>query len=130
MCILVDTSFIGAPDGNDVSKSGYDLTTMTSAHASGVSRVDVQPGDVLIVKTRNSVYAVRALGESSFSVSGGWFDRKFGAPFRTTIAGCTWGGTVLKRDLVAACGMHLEFGNRVGTSTIQQVCHFRSRPLN
>jgi hypothetical protein len=115
-----------------VSKSGYDLTAITSAAsaAGGVSRVDVQPGDVLIVKTRNSVYAVRALGESSFSVSGGWFDRKFGGPFRTTIAGCTWGGTVLKRDLVAACGMHLEFGNRVITSTIQQVCHFRNRALN
>jgi len=112
--------------------SGYDLSAMTSAASSarGVSRLDIQPGDVLIVKTRNSVYAVRVLAESSFSVTGGWFDRKFGAPYRTTIAGCTWGGTVLKRDLVAACGMHLEFGNRVVTSAIQKVCHFRSRALN
>ena len=92
--------------------------------------MDMEPGDVLIVKTRNSVYAVRSLGESSFSVSGGWFDRKFGGPFETTIAGCTWGGTVVKRDLVAACGMHLEFGNRVVTSAIQKVCHFRRRTLN
>jgi hypothetical protein len=37
---------------------------------------------------------------------------------------------VLKRDVIAACGMHLEFGNRVVTSTIQQICHFRSRMLN
>ncbi len=112
--------------------TGYDLAAITSSatRAEGINRLDMRPGDVLIVKTRNSVYAVRALGESSFSVSGGWFDRKFGGPFQTTIAGCTWGGTVLKRDLVAACGMHLEFGNRVVTSTIQKVCHFPGRNLN
>lgn len=133
LCKSVDTSLLTVHTGfEDVRSSGYDLTAMTSAaaRASGVSRLDIQPGDVLIVKTRNSVYAVRSLGESSFSVSGGWFDKKFGGPFHTTIAGCTWGGTVLKRDLVAACGMHLEFGNRVVTSAIQQICHFRGRNLN
>ncbi|MDX1429628.1 MAG: hypothetical protein R3282_05035, partial [Rhodothermales bacterium] len=90
-------------------------------------REDVKPGDVVMVKTRNSVYAVRFVHDGTYSVSGGWFDRKFGGPIETTIAGCTWGGSILQRDMVAACGMHLEFGNRVVTSAIQKVCHFRSR---
>ena len=35
--------------------------------------------------------------------------------------GCTWGGTAIKRDLVAARGLRLEFGNRVVTSPIREV---------
>ncbi len=115
-----------------MSKYAHDLAVLSarSPEERGVRRSDVAPGDVLVVKTRNSIYAVRLLAGGDFSVSGGWFDRKFGGPILTTIAGCTWGGTILQRDLVAACGMHLEFGNRVVTSVIQQVCHFPGRVLN
>ena len=98
--------------------------------ARGVRRSDVRPGDVVIVKTRNSTYSVQFGDCGTFVVSGGWFDRVFGQPFRTTIAGCTWGGTMLLRDYVAACGMHLEFGNRVVTSAIEKVVHFRGESLN
>jgi len=45
---------------------------------------------------------------------------------KTTIAGCTWGGSAIKEDIVAACGLHLEFGKRVVTSTIQKVSIFRN----
>jgi hypothetical protein len=38
-----------------------------------------------------------------------------------SISGCTWGGTAIKRDLVAARGLRLEFGNRVVTSPIREV---------
>ncbi len=114
------------------NRPAHDLAFLTerSADSNGVRRADVQPGDVVMVRTRNSVYAVRFVDGGTYSVSGGWFDQQFGKPIQTTIAGCTWGGSVLQRDLVAACGMHLEFGNRVVTSAIQMVCHFRGRTLN
>jgi hypothetical protein len=40
---------------------------------------------------------------------------------KTTITGCTLGGSVIKLDIVAACGLRLEFGNRVVTTPIQKV---------
>jgi hypothetical protein len=39
----------------------------------------------------------------------------------TTIPGCTWGGSAIKVDIVAAFGLMLEFGNRLTTSPIQEV---------
>ena len=35
---------------------------------------DLQPGDCVIVSTKNSVYRLQALGGSLFHASGGWFD--------------------------------------------------------
>ena len=67
-------------------------------------------------------------GPSSFcqiglirSVSGGWFDHEGLSPFKTSINGCTWGGRAIKVDVVAACGLFLEFGNQLITSRIQKV---------
>lgn len=76
-------------------------------------------GDRVLVTTRNSIYSIHVLEDGYYSISGGWFDRKGISPFRTTIRGCTWGGSVIKVNLVAACGLHLEFGNRVVTSAIR-----------
>ena len=45
----------------------------------------------------------------------------------TNINGCTWGGSAIMIDIVAACGLHLEFGNRVVTSKIRQFSVVRSR---
>ena len=73
------------------------------------------------VETENSVYDIAVLEDSTYSISGGWFDRQGVSPVRISIAGCTWGGTVIKNDIVAACGLHLEFGNRVVTSRIREV---------
>ncbi len=47
-------------------------------------------------------------------------DKEGLSPLRTTINGCTWGGSAIKVDIVAACGLHLEFGNRVVTSRIKE----------
>ena len=71
--------------------------------------------------TLNSTYSIRVLEDGFYSVSGGWFDREGLSPFRTTITGCSWGGSAIKLDIVAACGLHLEFGNRVVTSPIRKV---------
>jgi hypothetical protein len=59
-----------------------------------------------------------------YLVSGGWFDRKGFSPMKVTIRGCTWGGSAIKLDIVAACGLRLEFGNRVITSPIRKVFVF------
>jgi hypothetical protein len=42
------------------------------------------------------------------------------------VNGCTWGGSAIKSDILAAPGLFLEFGNRVRTTRIQQVNLFRS----
>lgn len=90
----------------------------------GVRRQDLQPGDLVEVRTRNSRYVVRVLGDGSFLVSGGWF-RKIGlAGSAMAINGCTWGGRAIKTDWIAAPGLFLEFANGVRTTRIQEV-HWR-----
>lgn len=81
-------------------------------------------GDRLLVMTCNSVYSVRAMEGGLYLVSGGWFDRKGLSPMKVTIRGCTWGGSAIKLDIVAAYGLQLEFGNRVITSPIRKVFFF------
>lgn len=97
-------------------------------HAKGVSAVqrqDLNLGDWVVVTTRNSTYSLRVLGDNEYAVSGGWFDTKRLSPLRIAVNGCTWGGTAIKNDLVAAPGLFLEFGNRVKTTRIREVRVFR-----
>jgi hypothetical protein len=84
-----------------------------------VRRSDLEMGDCLVVETRNSRYHIVSLGDGRYRVSGGFFDRAAGGPVVTTIAGCTWGGSAIHTDLVAAAGLFLEFGNRVMTTRIR-----------
>ena len=94
------------------------------AHArygDAVCKGDLQFGDRVIVTTRNSVYTLCTLGGDSFAVSGGWFDRNGDAPTTVTVAGCTYGGSMIRQDVVAARGLFLEFGNRVSTTRIRGV---------
>jgi hypothetical protein len=86
-----------------------------------VRKTDLQLGDRLLVRTENSVYTIRVHGDHTYSISGGWFDVQGLSPARLSISGCTWGGSVIKCDIVAACGLRLEFGNRVVTSRIVEV---------
>ena len=86
-----------------------------------VRKAELHSGDWVQVRTANSTYSIRVLEEGIYSVSGGWFDRQGLSPLRTTITGCTWGRRALKPDFVAACGLHLEFGNGVVTSRIQEI---------
>ncbi len=89
-----------------------------------IKKSDLQPGDEIKLKTKNSVYTIKVDGEGYFIVSGGWFDKMSLSPVKTKINGCTWGGSVIKTDIVAACGLNLEFGNRLLTSTIQEIIYF------
>ena len=83
-----------------------------------VYKTDLELGDQLIVTTKNSIYSIYPLQDGIYSVSGGWFDRHALSPSRVEINGCTWGGRAIKWDILAACGLHLEFGNQVVTSRI------------
>ena len=92
-----------------------------------VRKSEVRAGDMVLVRTRNSVYALRAQGRGEYRVSGGWFDRHGLSPFTVGINGCTWGGRAIKWDIVAAPGLHLEFGNQVITSRIMDFRVIRCR---
>jgi hypothetical protein len=95
----------------------------------GVSRParkgELGRGDYVVITTENSIYSIEVLEGSTYLVRGGWFDRQRLSPVTLSIAGCTWGGSVIKNDIVAACGLHLEFGNRVLTSRIREVLVIR-----
>jgi len=100
------------------------------AQARGLDEVrkrDLRSGDIVLVTTRNSQYTIWVLGGSNYWVWGGWFDSQKMSPARMAINGCTWGGTALKHDIVAACGLRLEFGNRVLTTRIRKIRVIRSR---
>ena len=90
-----------------------------------VRKVDLHFGDWVLVRTTNSRYVIRPLQGGYYSVSGGWFDKKGLSPFRTRVTGCTWGGSAIKLDIVAALGRHVEFGNRVVTSAVRSFSVFR-----
>ena len=94
----------------------------STVHLKQVRKAELQLGDLVLITTRNSVYSVRVLENDFYLISGGWFDKKKLSPVKTRIKGCTWGGSIIKLDIVAACGLCLEFGNRVVTSAIQKVC--------
>jgi hypothetical protein len=92
-----------------------------------VRKADLEFGDRIFVITRNSIYSIHVLHEDLYSVSGGWFDKKGLSPSKVAINGCTWGGRAIKWDIVAACGLHLEFGNQVVTSRIMELQVIRCR---
>lgn len=86
-----------------------------------VLKRELRSGDWVLVTTKNSVYSICVMGENLYVVSGGWFDRHGVSPQEISISGCTWGGTAIKEDIVAARGLFLEFGNHVITTRIQHV---------
>lgn len=90
-----------------------------------VRKTDLSTGDWMVVTTRNSTYSLCYLGQERYAVSGGWFDRQCSAPLTVSVNGCTWGGSAIKSDILAAPGLFLEFGNRVRTTRIQSVEVFR-----
>ena len=95
-----------------------------------IHKSELHPGDVLEVQTRNSRYTIRVLAESLYLVSGGWFDRNGNCPIEISISGCTWGGSTIKIDIIAACGLCIEFGNKVTTSAVQRIVHLPHEIVN
>ena len=107
-----------------------DRIVAETVHPEQVCKKDLQFGDLVLITTRNSSYSVQVLDSGVYLISGGWFDRKGISPLRTAIRGCTLGGSSIKMDIVAACGLRLEFSNRVVTTPIQKVCVIRLSSQN
>jgi hypothetical protein len=92
-----------------------------------VRKKDLHCGDRILITTRNSLYTIWTLGDGHYWVWGGWFDRIGESPQRVAINGCTWGGSAIKQDIVAALGLRLEFGNTVLTTRIKQIRVIRTQ---
>jgi hypothetical protein len=86
----------------------------------GVRRHEVGWGETILVRTRNSEYCLTPSVDGAYFVSGGWFDR-YASLSKVTVNGCTFGGSAICSDLVAAPGLFLEFGNGVRTTRIREV---------
>ena len=82
-------------------------------------KTDVRAGDYVLVRTQNSRYVLRALGDGRFEASGGWFDRKGFSGLRTGVTGCSNGGSIIKIDIIVACGLCIEFANRLITTPVK-----------
>lgn len=105
---------------------GLSLSTIVGSaeHLHELPKEQLRPGDLVLIRTSNSLYTVRMLADGFCRVSGGWFDRKGLSPATTRIAGCTWGGSAIKIDIAAACGLRVEFVNRLVTTPIEMIVHF------
>jgi hypothetical protein len=118
------------PDGHQdtgvVLGSSLEDLTSTVPGVDGIREADLQPGDWVIVRTRNSTYALRANGDGTFTASGGWFSAHAADGRRLRVAGCTWGGSALLTRMIAAPGMFLEFANGVRTTRIRETEHIRA----
>ncbi len=90
-----------------------------------LSRHEIYAGDMVYVKTINSVYTLHAHRNGSFSVSGGWVDQRGISPFVTSINGCTLGGSIINITAIATCGLCIEFGNSVRTSLVRKIILIR-----
>lgn len=87
----------------------------------GVRRRDFDPGDRIIISTKNSVYSLTVRADGSFDVSGGWFEREGAGPSRVEIRGCTAGGHAIFTDHIAARGLFMEFADGLRTTRIRSV---------
>ena len=86
-----------------------------------VRKSELCAGDRLLVTTMNSRYTIWVLGNGHYWIWGGWFDRQKISPQLVGINGCTWGGSAIKKDIVAAPGLRMEFANSVLTTRIRAV---------
>jgi len=118
--LVPGSSRVGS-DQTSVRVRTLDAIIEQASWPGAVRKSDLSCGDWVVIATKNSVYSICVLGEGLYSVSGGWFDRQGLSPLKTTINGCTWGGSAIRDDIVAAPGLCVEFGNQVMTTRIRQV---------
>lgn len=104
-----------------------DAISHQSRTIQGVWADDVQAGDWVVVRTRNSVYSLAALGGGRFQATGGWFAAQDAESTPVCVNGCTWGGHAILTRMVAAPGMCIEFDNGVRTTRVRDVRLLRGR---
>lgn len=106
-----------------------DAETNSATTLDGVRKNDLRAGDWVFVTTKNSTYSIYVLGNDTYRVAGGWVDREGLGPQEIAINGCTWGGSVLHREMLGARGLFLEFANLMLTTRIQSVRIVRREDL-
>ena len=90
----------------------------------GVFLEGLPPDTVLQIRTQHHFYTALLLGEGAALISG--HPQYCPQPVQVTIAGSTWGGSMLKVRFIGR-GMHLEFhhpaySTPIVTSPIQEIC--------
>lgn len=95
-----------------------------------IRKDDLSPGDFVIIQTVKSKYTIHVLDGGLYEARGGWFDKKGFAPLRIGVAGATWGGSAIMPEVLAACGMRVEFRNRLITSPVQSITVIPGKLLN
>jgi hypothetical protein len=95
-----------------------------------IYKSDLNQGDFLIIQTLNSIYTILVQEKGYYLVSGGWFAEHGISPSRIKITGCSWGASIININILAACGLCLEFENRLVTSQIKNIGLFKSEFYN
>jgi hypothetical protein len=128
----MDRKACGVPAGLKYVRMVESLDRLASAAAvvDGVRAGDLEPGDCVVVRTRNSIYTLRVNADGTFDAEGGWFARQEASGTGLRVMGCTWGGSALLTRMIAAPGMFMEFDNRVRTTRIREVHHLRYAPAS
>jgi hypothetical protein len=90
----------------------------------GVFLEGLPPDTVLQIRTQHHFYTAHLLGQGAALISG--HPQFCPQPVQVTIAGSTWGGSMLKLRYIGR-GMHLEFHHPaysapIITSAIQEIC--------
>jgi hypothetical protein len=113
-------------------QTGFDLKNLSeiSDRMNQVFKHRLEPGDQVYLKTENSIYIVKVICNDEFLVSGGWFDKQNLSPHKINIRGCTWGGKIIKTDIIAAPGLCIEFSNNLVTSRINKIFFFSRKSIN
>jgi hypothetical protein len=103
------------------------LNTLTASASlfPQVAKNDLARGDWVVLRTIRSIYTLRVLDGGLYEASGGWFDKKGLSPLRIRVSGATWGGSAIMPTVLAACGLRVEFQNRLITSPVQKIVVIR-----
>ena len=104
-----------------------DRLAEAAAEQPGVRAADIQQGDWIVVRTKNSTYSMAAMPDGTLRVSGGWFAAEHAEHAPVRVVGCTWGGSAILSGMIAAPGMCIEFDNGVRTTRAREVRVLRTR---
>lgn len=100
--------------------------TEAAGSVGGIRRQALDPGDRVVVSTKNSVYSLVARADGAFDVGGGWFEIHGMGVTTIEVVGCTAGGHAVFTDHIAVPGLFLEFADGLRTTRIRTVRTFRA----
>jgi len=114
------------------SRLGFSLRKISNeiANLPILKQCEVESGDSVLIFTENSLYQIIRLSRELNLVFGGWFDRNNLSPQIVSIRGCSCGSSIMLTNIFAACGLHLEFSNRIVTSIIKKIILIRGNGKN